>query len=195
MPAGQSISLSWPITVPDGYGSDHVQSGRIDRKVVGWGRGDDPGVVAADPRLRNRLPLPIRGKQSKRFEFAKLLASAESDSLQHQSLTLQMVSNPSWYAVMALPYLMEYPHQCSEQTFNRLYANSLARHIIDSDPKIDRVFAQWRGTTALDSPLEKESRSENIDAGGDAVVSGCPGRESGADGMWRFLFDNNRSCR
>jgi uncharacterized protein YfaS (alpha-2-macroglobulin family) len=56
---------------------------------------------------------------------------------------------------MALPYLMEYPHECSEQTFNRLYANSLARHMASSDPKIRRVFDQWRGTPAIDSPLEK----------------------------------------
>ena len=55
-----------------------------------------------------------------------------------------MVSQPAWYAVMALPYLMEYPHECSEQTFNRFYANTLARHIAKSDPKIHRVFEIWR---------------------------------------------------
>src|SRR6185369_16176890 len=31
----------------------------------------------------------------------------------------------------------------------------LARHIAESDPKIRRVFDQWRDTPALDSPLEK----------------------------------------
>jgi uncharacterized protein YfaS (alpha-2-macroglobulin family) len=66
-----------------------------------------------------------------------------------------MVSQPAWYAVLALPYLMESPHECTEQTFNRLYANSLARHIATSDPKIRKVFDLWKGTPALDSPLEK----------------------------------------
>ena len=82
--------------------------------------------------------------------------------MQSQSLTVQMVSNPSWYAVMALPYLMEYPHECYEQTFNRLYANALARHIANSDPKIHRVFEQWRGTPALDSPLEKNQDLKSV---------------------------------
>ena len=86
------------------------------------------------------LTLPIRGKQTKEFEFAKLLASGKSDTLKHQALTVQMVSQPAWYAVMALPYLMEYPYECSEQVFNRLYANALARHIANSDPKIRRIF-------------------------------------------------------
>jgi hypothetical protein len=50
---------------------------------------------------------------------------------------------------------MEYPYECSEQTFNRLYANVLARHVAASDPKIRKVFDQWKNTPALDSPLEK----------------------------------------
>ena len=40
-----------------------------------------------------------------------------------------MTSNPAWYAVQALPYLMEYPYECNEQTFSRYYANALASHI------------------------------------------------------------------
>src|SRR5437870_10471141 len=73
-----------------------------------------------------------------------------------------MVSQPAWYAVMALPYLMEYPFECSDHVFNRLYANSLARHIAQSDPKIRRIFDQWKGTAALDSPLEKNQDLKSV---------------------------------
>ena len=66
---------------------------------------------------------------TKTFSFEKLLASAKSDTLRHEKLSVQMTSNPAWYAVMALPYLMEFPHECSEQVFHRFYANSIARHI------------------------------------------------------------------
>lgn len=161
IPAGQSKSLSWRLSVPDGIGF-------LTYKAVGsTGRLSD-GEEGYLPVLSRRilvtesLPLPIRGKQQKQFEFTKLLDSAQSDSLEHQSLTLQMVSNPSWYAVMALPYLMEYPHECTEQTFNRLYANALARHIAAGDPRIHRIFEQWRGTPALDSPLEKNQDLKSV---------------------------------
>lgn len=154
IPAGESATLAWRLQVPDDLGF-------LTYKAVGsTGRLSD-GEEGFLPVLSRRilvtesLPLPIRGKQQKQFAFKKLLESDRSDSLKHQSLTVQMVSNPSWYAVMALPYLMEYPHECAEQTFNRLYANSLARHIAASDPKIHRVFEQWRATPALDSPLTK----------------------------------------
>ena len=97
-------------------------------------------VLSRRVLVTESLPLPIRGKTTRAFEFKKLVDSGGSDTLRNQSLTVQMVSQPAWYAVMALPYLMEFPHECSEQTFNRLYANALARSIALSDPKIRRVF-------------------------------------------------------
>src|SRR4029450_1780701 len=102
------------------------------------------------------------GPGTKKFTFASLKNSGGSKTLQHQSLVVQMASQPAWYAVLALPYLMEFPHECSEQVFNRIYANALARHIVVSDPKIKGVFDQWRGTPALDSPLEKNQDLKGV---------------------------------
>ena len=112
--------------------------------------------------VQESLPLPIRGPATKKFEFTKLLESGQSTTLRHQSLTVQMVSQPAWYAVMALPYLMEYPHECSEQVFNRLYANTLASYIANSDPKIRRIFDQWKATPTLESPLEKNEDLKSV---------------------------------
>jgi uncharacterized protein YfaS (alpha-2-macroglobulin family) len=93
--------------------------------------------------------------------------------------------------VMALPYLMEYPYECSEQTFNRLYANSLARHIANSDPKIRRIFDQWKGTPALDSPLEKNQDLKSV------LLEETPWvcqavKESASRRNVGILFDDNR---
>ncbi len=191
--AGQSQTLSWKLDVPDGIGF-------LTYKAVGsTGRlsdGEEGYLPVLSRRIlvRESLPLPIRGKQTKDFRFEKLLASADSQSLKHQSLTVQVVSNPSWYAVMALPYLMEYPHECTEQTFNRMYANSLARHIAMSDPKIARVFEQWRATPALDSPMEK---NEDLKA---VMLAETPWyRQAKSESQARrnvgILFDNNRLDR
>ncbi len=152
--AGQSQTLAWKINVADG-----IQTLTY-RAVASTGKLSDgeEGYLPVLPRrilVTESMSLPIRGKQTRTFDFAKLGASADSKTLTHQSLTVQMASNPSWYAVMSLPYLMDFPHQCSEQIFNRLYANALARHIATSDPKIEQVFQQWRGTKTLDSPLLK----------------------------------------
>jgi tetratricopeptide (TPR) repeat protein len=161
IPAKESRSFSWKLSVPDG------QDFLIYKTVAATGKLSDgeEGFLPVLPRrilLTESLPLPIRGKGEKTFEFEKLLASAQSKTIENQSLTLQMVSNPSWYAVLALPYLMEFPHECSEQVFNRYYANALGKHIAASDPKIERIFKQWRGTEALDSPLEKSQDLKQV---------------------------------
>ena len=190
VPSKESRTFSWKLKVPD-------EIGFLVYKTVGsTGRLSD-GEEGYLPVLSRRilvtesLPLPIRGPEKKKFEFERLVKSGSSKSLQHKSLTVQMVSNPSWYAVMALPYLMEYPHQCSEQTFNRLYANSLARHIANSDPKIRRIFNLWRDTPALDSPLEK---NEDLKA---VALEETPWlkqaeNESQARRNVGILFDDNR---
>ena len=115
------------------------------------------------PVLSNRmmvtetLPLWINGTGSKNFTFQKLLASGNSNTLSQFKLTAEYTANPAWYAVQALPYLMEYPHECAEQTFNRYYATALAGHIVKLSPKIEEIFRQWEtlDTAALLSNLEK----------------------------------------
>ncbi len=159
----ESKSFTWRLTVPD-------EAAPVIYRAIGSTGMTSDGEEGMLPVLSNRvlvtesLPLPIRGKTSKEFELKKLLESANSDSIKHQSYTVQMVSQPAWYAVLALPYLMEYPHQCSEQTFNRLYANTLASHIATSHPKIRRVLDVWKNLqpSALQSPLEKNEDLKSI---------------------------------
>ncbi len=154
VPAGETRSVAWRIKVPDGIDF-------ITYRVVGsTGRLSDGEegylpIISRRILVTESISLPIRGQQTKDFNFTKLSQSGNSETLKHQSLTVQMVSNPSWYAILALPYLMEFPHECSEQVFSRLYANSLGQHIVTSSPEVKRVFDQWRGTKTLDSPLTK----------------------------------------
>ncbi|PWU12878.1 MAG: hypothetical protein C5B50_20660 [Verrucomicrobia bacterium] len=188
--AKESRSFAWRITVPDGCGF-------LTYKAVGAAPGVSDGEEGAIPVLSRRifvtesLPLPIRGPATKKFEFTKLLKSGQSDTLRNENLVVQMVSNPAWYAVLALPYLMEFPHECSEQVFNRLYANALARSIAKSDPKIHRVFEQWRNTTALESPLEKNQDLKSL-----ALEESPWVRQAQSETQARknvgILFDDNR---
>ncbi len=110
------------------------------------------------------MPLPMRGTGTKNFTFEKLLNSGKSETLQNHALTLEYTSNPAWYAVQALPYLMEYPYECAEQTWNRYYANSLATFISNSSPRIKQVFEKWKikDTAALMSNLQKNQELKAV---------------------------------
>ncbi|HTL16827.1 MAG TPA: alpha-2-macroglobulin family protein, partial [Patescibacteria group bacterium] len=190
IPAKQSRAYSWRLTIPDGCGFLNYKAVAASAKISDGEEGAIP-VLSRRILVRESLPLPIRGPTTKKFEFTRLLKSGSSKSLQNEGLTVQMVSNPAWYAVLALPYLMEYPYECSEQTFNRLYANALARTVAASDPKIHRVFEQWRNTTALDSPLEKNQDLKSV------ALEETPWlRDAQSESQARrnvgILFDDNR---
>ena len=190
IPSKESHSFAWRIKAPDGAPFLAYKAVAATARLSDGEEGAVP-VLSRRMLVTESLPLPIRGPATKKFEFSKLVKSGQSSTLQHQSLTVQMVSNPSWYAVMALPYLMEFPHECTEQTFNRLYANALARSIANADPKIRRIFDLWKGTPALDSPLEKNQDLKSV------MIEETPWlRQAQAESQARrnvgILFDANR---
>jgi uncharacterized protein YfaS (alpha-2-macroglobulin family) len=161
---GSNASVSWKINIPEGL------QAVVYRITASSGTFSD-GEEAAIPVLTNRmlvtesLPLPVKGNQQKTFSFDKLLNSEEAGStLKNYRLSLEFTSNPSWYAVQALPYLMEYPYECAEQLFSRYYANSLAASIANSNSKIKRVFESWKITSpdALKSKLERNEELKSV---------------------------------
>lgn len=162
--AGQNASLKWKLKIPEGVGAITY---RVVAKAGDFSDGEEKAIPVLSDRMlvTESMPLPVRGKQTKEFKFEKLVNSKSSKTLRHEKLTLEFTSNPAWYAVQALPYLMEYPYECTEQTFSRYYANSLASHIANSNPKIKRVFDSWKntpGSTALLSNLEKNQELKSV---------------------------------
>ncbi|MEN8123295.1 MAG: alpha-2-macroglobulin family protein, partial [Bacteroidota bacterium] len=162
--AGKNSLVSWKLEIPEGVGA-------IMYKVVAKAGDFSDGEQKALPVLTNRMlvtesmPLPVRGKETKTYKFEKLINSGKSKTLRHHKLTLEFTSNPAWYAIQALPYLMEYPYECTEQTFSRFYANSIASHIANSSPKIKSVFDSWKntpGSKALLSNLEKNQELKAV---------------------------------
>jgi len=160
---GNSPMLSWKLSIPD---SINAVTYRITAQSGNFSDGEEMAI----PILKNRMlvtetmPLPIRANQTKTFKFKKLINSKNSKTLKNHKLTLEFTSNPVWYAVQALPYLMEYPYECNEQTFSRYYANSLASYIVNSNPKIKKVFNTWKSTNSkeLISNLEKNEELKSI---------------------------------
>ncbi len=159
--ASQSTVVFFPAVIPAQF--TQPVSYRVIAKTDMAGSEYSDGEEAALPVLSNRmlvtesLPINMTGKRKQRFVFEKLLKSGDQATLQNQSLTVEYTTNPAWYAVQSLPYLMEFPYECAEQTFNRFYANALAAHIVNVSPVMQSVFEKWKNTdtAALLSNLQK----------------------------------------
>ncbi|MCP4153224.1 MAG: hypothetical protein GY757_36170, partial [bacterium] len=186
-PKGQSDLVTWKLSIPE-----EIEA-VIYRLVAVSGNYSD-GEEQAVPILKNRIlvtetmPMTVPARKSKKYRFTGLINSGKytpstpstqstpsisstkstpptASTKKHHKLTLEITANPLWYAVQALPYLMEYPHQCLEQIFSRYYANSIATHIVKTTPQIKKVFDKWsstKGTNALLSNLEKNRELKSL---------------------------------
>ncbi|MEZ4918344.1 MAG: alpha-2-macroglobulin family protein [Saprospiraceae bacterium] len=149
--AGRSSAVLWEIIIPEDY------SGAITWQVFADSKTARDGEESTLPVVTNRMlvtestAISVRGNQTKEIDFA----IPQSSTSTPYKYTLEFSSNPAWYAVQALPYLMEFPHECSEQIFSRLYANTLASSVTRKMPAIKNVYDRWKGTDALESNLSK----------------------------------------
>ena len=154
---GKSEGVAWRVRVP--VGGPSAVTWRIVADAGSVSDGEQATVPVSTNRMlvTETMPMNVRGEQTKLFNFKAMSGKADSPTLAHHALTVEFTSNPAWYAVQALPYLMEFPHECSEQIFSRFYANSLAQHVTAKLPKIQRVFEVWRAlkSEALNSNLNK----------------------------------------
>lgn len=155
-----NTQVSWRLKIPE-----NIQA--VQYSVIAKAGDFSDGEQNLLPVLTNRmlvtetLPMWVRSNQTKTFTLDKL-KNTRSTTLKHHKLTLEMTSNPAWYAVQALPYLMEYPYECNEQTFSKYYANTLATHIANNNPRIKEVFDQWANSDALISNLEKNQELKSL---------------------------------
>lgn len=155
-----NASVSWKIFIPEGLQG-------IQYKILAKSGDYSDGEENIIPVLTNQMlvtetiPIWIRDNSKKEYTFENLKNNT-STTLRNHQLTLEYTSNPTWLAIQSLPYLMEYEHECAEQTFARYYASVLATQIINSNPKITELFESWRKSGKLNSKLEQNEELKSI---------------------------------
>lgn len=151
--AKSNISVSWTLDVPK-----DLQA--LQYKIIASAGNISDGEQNFIPVLTNQmlvtetLPLWVKSGEVRTFTLDKL-RTQDSPTLRHHKLSLELTSNPTWYAIQALPYLVEGPKENSEQVLSLIFANAVGSHILNSQPRIKHVFDQWVSADALVSNLEK----------------------------------------
>ena len=155
-----SSSFSWKLSIPENISAVAV------RIIADSGKKSD-GEESIIPVLTDRMmvtdtiSMSVRAGKEKEFTFKNLLN--QSATQKPYKLTFEWSSNPAWYAVQSLPYLTEYPYECSEQVFSRIYANSVSSLILSANPEIERIYKLWQEKgDELISNLEKNQELKQI---------------------------------
>lgn len=157
---GGNTSVNWTFRIPLGTQA-------VTYRVVAQSGSFSDGQEDTLPVLTNRMlvtesrVLWVRSGETGTAVMDKLATNTSATLANHQ-LTFEYTSNPSWYAIKSLPYLMEYEHECSEQTFSRYYANAVASHILNSNPKVKEVFDSWASNGTNVSNLEKNEELKSV---------------------------------
>lgn len=133
--------VSFPLAIPDYTGIVNIT---ISAENGNYSDAEQHTLLVLSNRtmVQTSMPLTVRKAGTTELDFSTLLKN-NSTTLVHKSLSVEMCNNPSWYAVMALPYMMEYPNECAEQLFTRLYGNSISQYLYQKNPEMKQVFAQW----------------------------------------------------
>jgi len=110
-------------------------------------------VLPARVPVTDTVPVTLRGPARRTVSLERLAAGGATS----EALVVQAASNPAWYAVLALPVLVEEPDESTEGLFARLFANALAARLATADPRIGKVFEQWRQGGELASALDRDA--------------------------------------
>ncbi|MCC7232427.1 MAG: hypothetical protein IT242_05745 [Bacteroidia bacterium] len=159
---GNSTTVFWEIIVPADI---PLLRFRVTAGSGNFTDGEEQNLPVLPGRLlvTETLPIWANGPGVKEFQF-DAFKKHSGNLTGSNSYTLEYSVNPVWYAVQALPYLMEASYDCMEQVFSRYYSNAIAYHIAQSQPEIQNVFESWKSTggNAFMSNLEKNQDLKSV---------------------------------
>lgn len=159
---GGSATVSWPLEIPLGDASllEYTIS------VISGKKGDaEIGIL---PLLSNEVvitesqPLIIRPGEKKKVDIPQL----HQDFLQKTKALkygIEMTSHPAWYALQAMPYVVQNGYDNAIDNADRLYVTALAMAVRNLYPQLDEVLEKWAAQTKDgSSTLETNATWKNI---------------------------------
>ncbi|SEL51729.1 TonB-dependent outer membrane receptor, SusC/RagA subfamily, signature region [Olivibacter domesticus] len=155
---GASTSLSWHLKIP----ATQLLVYRIAATAGNFTDGEEAVLPILPDKMLVTETLPLYAKEGQAKLFRMPTLAKASKETAHARLTLELTSNPMWYAIQALPYLQEYPYDCSEQLFAKLYSALVSKKLMDASPKIKAIFDDWNKKGLLKSKLETNQELKSI---------------------------------
>ncbi|MBZ0113717.1 MAG: hypothetical protein K8J08_14725 [Thermoanaerobaculia bacterium] len=174
---GGHATLTFPLAVPS-------RVGPVAFRVVGRAGEFSDGELRALPVLPSRMHLvqsrftTLHDEDSKRLVFEDLQAD-DDPSLINDQLVVTIDGQLFYQVLDALPYLVDYPYECTEQTLNRFLSSGIVTSVFDEYPSIakmakemsqrDTPLAEWnaedpnRQMALVETPWLRQSRGGESD--------------------------------
>ena len=148
--SNQTTAVSWKIVIPEGLQGLNY---KIIAKTNQFSDGEENTIpVLANKTIVNEgISLFIKPEENKTYNLPVVW---QNKGIKKHQLVLNFTNQPIWIILESIPYLLEYEHECSEQTFARYFAGILATEMVKSQPKIESVLQKWRTSNLPKSTLK-----------------------------------------
>ncbi len=154
-PAAGSASVTVPLVAPKRLGAVAI-------KVVARAGDHSDGEQRALPVLPSRLHLvesrfvTVKGATSRTLTFPAL-ARTDDPSRQTEQLVVTLDAQLFYGVLQALPYLVNYPYECTEQTLNRFVSTGILSSLFGHYPAVAKMAAEM---AKRDTRLEQWDRDD-----------------------------------
>lgn len=142
--------------------------------------------------LTQTLPFVVQGKGTTEINLDGLFQNNHPDAVRRR-LTVEYTANPLWYAVQALPSVLEPRTDDALSLTAALYASVLSSRLADRYPQLKTAAAEWmrNGQEQLKSPLETQEDLKGILLDETPWVKDADAETRRMQGLMQ-LFDANR---
>ncbi|MDB4969934.1 MAG: Large extracellular alpha-helical protein [Myxococcales bacterium] len=97
-------------------------------------------ILPSRERLIQSRVVALKGNDKKLIEFAELIKNADP-SLRSESLSVSIDPQLALSVLRSIPFLVEYPYECTEQTLNRYVPMAIVNEIYKKHPEIAKAIA------------------------------------------------------
>ncbi|MBM3275064.1 MAG: hypothetical protein FJZ00_07915, partial [Candidatus Sericytochromatia bacterium] len=139
--ANGSGKVTFPIAAPK-----RVRAAAF--KVVARAGDDSDGELRPLPVLPGRMHLAqsrfvtLRDAEKRTLTFDDMKAGGDP-SLIHDSLVVTVDAQLFYQVLEALPYLINYPYECTEQTMNRFVSTGIVTSVYDKFPAVAKMAREF----------------------------------------------------
>ncbi len=130
---GASATLEFPLTAPARMGSVAV---RVEARAGAFSDGElrPLPILPARVRLAQSRFVALSGTDRRELDFADL---REDDPTRENEQLVVTVDGQLFYSALdALPYLVDYPYECTEQTLNRFLSTGILASLYHRYPAV-----------------------------------------------------------
>jgi uncharacterized protein YfaS (alpha-2-macroglobulin family) len=150
---GGGTNLSFPLHAP-------TRVGQVAFKVTARAGDYSDGELRPLPVLPGRMHLmqsrfvTLQNADRRELHFADMAAD-DDPTLVHDQLVVTVDAQLFYSVLNALPYLVSYPYECTEQSLNRFLSTGIVGSLYDRYPSVERMAEKM---------AERDTRLETWDA-------------------------------